>query len=83
MTLEELALMLDSRNPAELRRTLRRLEEDLKIIERIDDDRFSINYAQARIIFDEQLERVGRLDKIEIRSLLKQIPQLQRARRNR
>ncbi|MHA2231668.1 MAG: hypothetical protein ACXAB4_04170 [Candidatus Hodarchaeales archaeon] len=83
MTLEELAFTLDSRNPAELRRTLRRLEEDLKIIDRIDDDRFAINYAQARIIFDEQLERVGRLDNIEIRSLLKQIPQLRRARRNR
>lgn len=81
MSLEELASALDSRNPAELRRTLRRLEEDLKIIERTDDDRFAINYAEAGIVFDEQLERISRLDSVEIRSLLKQIPQLRRARR--
>ncbi|MHA2273261.1 MAG: hypothetical protein ACXACI_15475 [Candidatus Hodarchaeales archaeon] len=81
MSLEELTSALDSRNPAELRRTLRRLEEDLKIIERTDDDRFAINYAQAGTVFDEQLERIGRLDSVEMRSLLKQIPQLRRARR--
>jgi hypothetical protein len=81
MSLEELASALDSRNPAELRRTLRRLEEDLKIIERTEDDRFTINYTQAGIVFDEQLERISRLDSVEMRSLLKQIPQLRRARR--
>ncbi|MFX0115141.1 MAG: hypothetical protein ACFFB3_11390 [Candidatus Hodarchaeota archaeon] len=83
MTLEELASALDLRNPAELRRTLRRLEEDLKIIERTDDDHFTINYEKAGNIFEEQLERVGRLDSVETRSLLKQIPQLRHIRRNR
>jgi len=82
MNLEELASVLDSHNPAELRRTLRRLEEDLKIIERKDDERFAINYSHASTVLDEQLEQIARLDNVETRSLLKQIPQLWRSRRN-
>ena len=46
-------------------------------------EHFAINYEKAGNIFEEQLERVGRLDSVETRSLLKQIPQLRRIRRNR